>query len=88
MNHESQEQIIIETATPSHPRICSLRFKASCTSGRAERRTVHTAMDEWTEIRRKVLVGRPSKRSIHRDCGIGRQALAKILANPELPAIR
>jgi transposase len=42
-------------------------------------------MDEWTEIRRKVLVEGVSKRSIHRDYGIGHQALAKILANPEPP---
>jgi hypothetical protein len=36
-------------------------------------------MDEWTEIRRKALVEGASKRSILRDCGIGHQALAKIL---------
>jgi len=42
-------------------------------------------MDEWTEIRRKVLVEGASKRSIHREYGIGHQALAKILANPEPP---
>ena len=42
-------------------------------------------MDEWTEIRRKVLVDKASKRSILRDYGIGHQALKKILANPEPP---
>jgi transposase len=42
-------------------------------------------MDEWTEIRRKVLVEGASKRSIHRDYGIGHQALTKILANAEPP---
>src|SRR5271165_558232 len=42
-------------------------------------------MDEWTEIRRKVLVEGASKRSILRDYQIGHQALAKILANPEPP---
>ncbi len=42
-------------------------------------------MDEWTEIRRKVLVEGASKRSIYRDYGIGHQALAKILANAEPP---
>jgi transposase len=42
-------------------------------------------MDEWTEIRRKVLVDGASKRSILRDYGIGHQALAKILANAEPP---
>jgi transposase len=42
-------------------------------------------MDEWTEIRRKVLVEGASKRSILRDYGIGHQALAKILARAEPP---
>jgi transposase len=42
-------------------------------------------MDQWTEIRRKVLVEGASKRSIHRDYGIGHKALAKILANAEPP---
>jgi transposase len=42
-------------------------------------------MDEWTEIRRKVLVEGASKRSVQRHYGIGHQALAKILANPEPP---
>jgi transposase len=40
-------------------------------------------MNEWTEIRRKVLVEGVSKRSIRRDYRIGSGALAKILANPE-----
>ena len=48
-------------------------------------RKVHTDMDMWTEIRRKVLVEGASKRSILRDYGIGHQVLAKILANPEPP---
>ena len=42
-------------------------------------------MDERTEIQRKVLVEGASKRSIHRDYGIGHQPLAKILANAEPP---
>ncbi len=42
-------------------------------------------MDQWTEIRRKVLVEGASKRSIYRDYGIGHQALAKILGNVEPP---
>ena len=46
---------------------------------------VHTDMEQWTEIRKKVLVEGASKRSIYRDYGIGHQALAKILANPEPP---
>jgi transposase len=40
-------------------------------------------MNEWTEIRRKVLVEGVSKRSIKRDYRIGSGALAKVLANPE-----
>ncbi len=46
-------------------------------------RKVHTDMDMWTEIRRKVLVEDASKRSILRDYGIGHQVLSKILSNPE-----
>jgi len=42
-------------------------------------------MDEWTEIRRKVLVEGVSKRSIRRDYKIGSEALDKILAHPEPP---
>jgi len=40
-------------------------------------------MNEWTEIRRKVLVEGASKRSIRRDYNIGSAALEKILANSE-----
>ena len=40
-------------------------------------------MNEWTEIRRKVLVEGVSKRSIRRDYRIGSGALEKILANSE-----
>jgi hypothetical protein len=36
-------------------------------------------MDEWTEIRRKVLVEKVSKRSIRRDYNMGSGALEKIL---------
>jgi transposase len=45
-------------------------------------------MQEWTEIRRRVLVERASKRSIRRDYGIGWETLGKILANPEPPGYR
>lgn len=45
-------------------------------------------MNEWTEIRRKVLVEGASKRSIRRDYRIGSEALEKILANPEPPGYR
>ena len=42
-------------------------------------------MEQWNEIRRKVLVEGVSKRPIRRDYGIGWQALDKILAHPEPP---
>jgi transposase len=45
-------------------------------------------MQEWTEIRRKVLVEGASKRSIRRNYGIGWVTLGKILANPEPPGYR
>jgi transposase len=45
-------------------------------------------MDEWTEIRRKVLVEGASKRSILRDYGIGHQALAWNVANAEPPGYK
>ena len=45
-------------------------------------------MDEWTEIRRKVLVEGVSKRSIRRDYKIGSEVLDKILINPEPPGYR
>jgi len=45
-------------------------------------------MNEWTEIRRKVLVEGASKRSIRRDYNIGSAALEKILANSEPPGYR
>ena len=40
-------------------------------------------MEQWTEIRRKVLVDKVSKRQIRRDYRIGAAALEKVLANPE-----
>jgi transposase len=49
---------------------------------------VRSDMNEWTEIRRKVLVEGASKRSIRRDYGIGSEALKKILANAEPPGYR
>ena len=45
-------------------------------------------MDQWTEIRRKVLVEGASKRSIIRDYGLGGRTLKKILTNPEPPGYR
>ena len=43
-------------------------------------------MNEWTTIRRKVLVDKASKRSIYRDHGIGWRTLKKILEHPVPPA--
>lgn len=45
-------------------------------------------MNDWTEIRRKVLIDGASKRSIIRDYGIGGRTLAKILAHSEPPGYR
>ncbi len=41
-------------------------------------------MNEWTEIRRKVLVDGASKRSIRRGYRISAAALEKILPHPAL----
>ena len=48
-------------------------------------RRVHTDMEMWTEIRRKVLVEGASKRLIRRDYRISARTLEKILANAEPP---
>jgi len=45
-------------------------------------------MNDWTEIRRKVLVEGVSKRSIIRDYHMGGRTLAKILAHSEPPGYR
>ena len=48
-------------------------------------------MNEWTTIRRKVLVEKASKRSVCAEFGVGWRTLAKILAHPSsagLPAQR
>jgi len=49
---------------------------------------VRSDMEEWTEIRRKVLVEGASKRSIRRDYGVGWQTLQRILRHPEPPGYR
>ena len=51
-------------------------------------RRVHTDMEMWTEIRRKVLVEGASKRSIRRDYRVSARTLEKILANAEPPGYR
>jgi transposase len=45
-------------------------------------------MNQWTEIRRKVLVDGASKRSVCREYGLGWWTLDKILANSEPPGYR
>jgi len=45
-------------------------------------------MQEWTQIRRRVLVEGASKRSVCRDYGIAHKTLQKILANTEPPGYR
>src|ERR1019366_1759579 len=45
-------------------------------------------MQQWTEIRRKVLVEGVARRAICRDYGIGWRALDKILSLPEPPGYR
>ena len=45
-------------------------------------------MQEWTEIRRKVLVEHVSKRTIIKDYGIGWRTLEKVLAHSEPPGYR
>lgn len=45
-------------------------------------------MDKWTEIRRRVLVGGQSKRSVCQEFGIHWDTLVKILAHSEPPGYR
>ncbi|MDP9340603.1 MAG: IS21 family transposase, partial [Actinomycetota bacterium] len=49
---------------------------------------MHTDMQKWTEIRRRVLVEGASKRSACREYGIGWRTLEKILWHPEPPGYR
>ena len=43
-------------------------------------------MQDWTDIRRQVLVEGASKRSVCRQYGIAHKTLQKILAHPSRPA--
>ncbi|MCI0571047.1 MAG: IS21 family transposase, partial [Myxococcaceae bacterium] len=45
-------------------------------------------MDQWAEIRRRVLVEGVSQRQIQRETGLHHATLKKILANPEPPGYR
>jgi transposase len=47
-----------------------------------------TAMDEWTEIRRRVLVDGVSHRQIQRETGLHWQTLKKVLEHSEPPGYR
>ena len=49
---------------------------------------MYTDMEQWAQIRRRVLVEGHSKRSILRDYGIHWQTLAKILTHSEPPGYR
>ncbi len=55
---------------------------------RTDGRRVHTDMELWTEIRRRVLVEGVSKRAVCREYGIGWETLEKILAHAEPPGYR
>src|SRR3974390_3139624 len=78
-----------KTAAPDGPRwlVGSLRgFLGG--SGEQDGRKVHTDMEMWSEIRRRVLVEGVSKRQIRREYRIGSETRAKMLANPEPPGYR
>lgn len=45
-------------------------------------------MQEWTDVRRRVLVDGASKRSVQAEYGIGWRTLKKMLENPEPPGYR
>ena len=47
-----------------------------------------TDMQQWADIRRRVLVEGVSKRQILRETGMHWRALEKVLANPEPPGYR
>ncbi len=49
---------------------------------------MYRAMDEWTEIRRRVLVEGVSRRQILRETGLHWLTLKKILAHSEPPGYR
>ena len=49
---------------------------------------MHTDMELWNEIRRRVLVEGASKRSICLEYGLGWRTVDKILAHPEPPGYR
>jgi transposase len=51
-------------------------------------RKVRIDMEQWSEIRRKVLVEGVSKRAICREYGLGWRTLDKMLDNPEPPGYR
>ena len=49
---------------------------------------MYADMDEWTEIRKRVLLGGESKRAILRETGMHWRTLKKILAHSEPPGYR
>ena len=59
--------------------MCGLPEASSEGSGEQDGRRVHTDMELWSEIRRRVLVEGVSKREICRDYKMGWRTLEKIL---------
>ncbi len=51
-------------------------------------RRVRTDMEQWSEIRRKVLVEGVSRRQIYREYGVGWRTLEKMLVHAEPPGYR
>ena len=49
---------------------------------------MYADMDEWAEIRKRVLIGGESKRAILRETGMNWRTLEKILAHSEPPGYR
>ena len=49
---------------------------------------MYADMDEWAEIRKRVLIGGESKRAILRETGMHWRTLEKILAHSEPPGYR
>ncbi len=49
---------------------------------------MYTDMEQWTEIRRRVLVNEQSKRSVCREFGIHWDTLTKMLEHAEPPGYR
>jgi transposase len=51
-------------------------------------RKVRSGMEQWSEVRRRVLVEGVSRRQIYREYGLGWRTLGKMLVHPEPPGYR